>query len=73
MNGVGRARGGARAKRQQPTILDSLSDNSEAEDDWEPMGADAGSRLDDDGLSDGGFDASQDQAQAQSLLSGLSQ
>jgi hypothetical protein len=45
-----------------------LSDSSEAGEEWEPLGLDAGSGVDDNGLSDGGSDASKDEAEAHSLL-----
>lgn len=65
--GVGQGRRAAASQRIQPTIFDPMSDNSDAEEDWQP-GSNAGSALLDHGISFGDSDASDKELEAQSLL-----
>jgi hypothetical protein len=65
--GGGHSRG-AGTQCPKRTILDSLSEDSDVEQDWDPVGLDAGSGREDDGLSYGGSGASEDERQAASLM-----
>jgi hypothetical protein len=58
---------GAASQRSCATIFDPLSDNSEAEDDWQP-GDDARSGVDNGSMSSGDSNASEGEAIAQSLM-----
>jgi hypothetical protein len=64
----GRGIRGTCVQRPKLTILDPVSDNNNAEEDWEPTGLNAGSVRDDTSLSDGDSSAIDDEREAASLM-----